>query len=195
MNTELKYVGIGLVIIALIAAIVYGALLPLLKSQRYIRAINMLGSVHSVAEFKANYDTVFDFYSPVGQEEVAKFFGTDMIGFVRQNSSEAVARELAEYADARMAKGDVRHLLILGQIYFALWDQYHNRGDYERALGYYRDALLIGPNLPPVLYGLMDIYRIGGDVDGVMEMASRILAIWPSDVNVANLLRDLKNAK
>lgn len=195
MNTELKYVGVGLMIIALIAAMVYGAFLPFLKSQRYIRSINSLGSVRSVQDFKVNYDYVFDFYSPVGQEEIAKFFGTDMIGFVRQNASDAVAHDLAAYADARMEKSNVRHLIILGQIYFRLWELYHHRVDYEKARDYYREALSIGPILPPVLYGLMDIYRIGGDVEGQKGIARKILAIWPDDADVAGLLSDLERAK
>lgn len=195
MNTELKYVGVGLMVIALIAAMVFGAFLPLLKSQRYIQAINSLGSVRSVAEFKANYDNVFGFYSPVGQEEIAKFFGTDMIGFVRQNASDAVAHELADYADGLMVKTNVRHLLILGQVYFALWDQYGNRADYERARDYYREALSIGPILPPVLYGLLDIYRIGGDIEGAKDTARKILAIWPEDADVARFLGDLERVR
>ncbi len=195
MNTELKYVGIGLVIIALIAAMVYGAFLPFLKSQRYIQAISSLGSVRSVQEFKANYDNVFEFYSPVGHEEIAKFFGTDMIGFVRQNSSEAVAHELADYADTRMVKTNVRHLIILGQIYFGIWDQYHRQADYERARDYYIEALKMGPILPPVLYGLLDIYRIGGEIDGAKETARKILAVWPNDADVARFLGDLERVR
>jgi tetratricopeptide (TPR) repeat protein len=195
MNTELKYVGVGLMVIALIAAMVFGAFLPFLKSQRYIQAINSLGSVRSVGEFKANYDNVFGFYSPVGHEEVAKFFGTDMIGFVRQNGSEAVAHELADYADGMMVKTNVRHLLILGQVYFALWDQYGKRADYERARDYYREALSIGPILPPVLYGLLDIYRIGGDIEGAKDTARKILAIWPEDADVARFLGDLERVR
>lgn len=196
MNTELKYVAVGIGIIALIAAMMYGSILPFVKAQRYIDALNRISTLHSLAEFEANFNTVFDFYSPVGDEEVAKFLGTNLVGFIGDpHQSESVSREMIRYIEPRMQKDNVRHLIMLGQMYLALWRNFHHQEDYATARDYYLHALSIGPNLPPLLYGLLDIYHAGGDIEHTKEIAGRILSIWPNDTSLAKSLQDLERAQ
>lgn len=193
MKTELKYIAVSAGIILMISAIIFGALLPLLKSQRYIAAINMLSSIRTFKDFEANFDNVFNFYSPVGGEEVAKFLGNDIISFAgSSNQTEQGARELVSYMEPHMFQNNVRHLLMLSQMYRVLWQRFHKEADFEKAEAYLRKAHSIGSNLPPVLYSLYDLYQQKGDLVRAREIGESIVAIWPEEKNIAAFLRTTK---
>jgi len=51
----------------------------------------------------------------------------------------------------------------------------------EKTEDYYLKAYAIGPKLPPVLYGLADLYASNGDVAKFKPVAEAILANWPDD--------------
>lgn len=189
MHTELKYIAVSMGIVLMIVFIIFGAFLPFLKSQRYIAALNMLTSLRTLKDFEANFDNMFDFYSPVGNEEVAKFLGSDMIGFVsNQNQSEQGARELVGYIEPHMFQNNVRHLLILAGVHRILWQRFHKEADFEKTEFYLKKGLSIGPNLPPLLYGLYELYQEKGDVVKAREMGQRIIALWPDDKQIAGFL-------
>lgn len=179
-----------IIIILAILSVYFGALLPFAKSQYYISALGAMSSIKTLEGFKENFDKAFDFYSPVGGEETAKFLGSSIIGIISQKEqSENISRYLVEYIEPHLLKNNVRHLIMAGQMYFILWQKSQNESDFINAENYYRQALLIGPKLPPVLYGLFDLYQLRGDSGKIREIAERILQYWPEDEKVKAAVR------
>ncbi len=178
-------------IILAFLGIVYGSFLPFTRSQRFIQALNALGGgqIKSFQDFQTTFDGVFNYYAPVGNEEVAKFLAGDVMQLVSQpGQPEAIARMVVQYIEPHMFKNDVRHLLSLGQMYYTLWKNYGKSSDYVTAEGYYLKALAIGPKLPPVLYSLLSIYAEAGQIAKVKAVAETILTYWPQDTSVQQAL-------
>jgi tetratricopeptide (TPR) repeat protein len=177
---------LGMVLAAL--GIYFGAILPLAKAQSYLDAQRRMPSVHTIDDFKANFDASFNLYSPVGDEEIAKFLGNDILNIVNQGQSEDVSRELVSYMEGHMFKDDVRHLLVLGQMYQILWQSFHKEEDYQKAISYLEKTHELGPNLPPPMYKLLNLYVLHGDKENAQRVANLILANWPEDKNVKTFL-------
>ncbi len=191
-NDILKsFIAIGLIILAILS-IIFGAYLPWVKSRNYIKALLSVSSVKTVEEFEANFDKPFKFYSPIGDEEVAKFLANDILQIImQQNQSEAVDRKLVVYIEPYLFKNDVRHLSATGQMYQVLWQKYGKEEDFQKTENYYKMAYAIGPKLPPVLYAMLNLYQIKGDKQKVKEIGEIILGYWPENDNIKNLIKSL----
>ena len=184
-----QFIVIFLIILA-IFSIIFGYLLPLMKSRRFISSLNSIQFIKTLGEFKVNFDRPLKFYSPIGDEEIVKFLSGNIFSAIAQREqSEATARELILYIEPYMFKNNVRHLLTLGQMYFVLWQKSGHEDDFKKAEEYYRQALLIGPKLPPVLYGIFDLYLAKGDKEKIKEIGGIILKYWPEDERVKNILK------
>jgi tetratricopeptide (TPR) repeat protein len=186
-----------LIITLLISAalsIIFGSYLPLVKSRRYVAAAKALFSVRSIDDFERNFDKVFNFYSPVGDEEVVKFLSATIFDIISGgNQSEEAARALVAYIEPHLFQsasgGNVRHLLNGGGFYFKLWNNYgHKQEDFARAEAYYLKALAIGPKLPPALYSLFQLYNEAGEREKAAAVAGQILAYWPEDEKIREIL-------
>lgn len=176
----------GIVLAAM--GIYFSSLLPLRKAQSYLDAQRRMNNVHTVGDFQDNFDMAFNLYSPVGDEEIAKFLGNDVLNIVNQGQPEDVSRQLVSYIEGHLFKDDVRHLLLLGQMYQILWQNYQKEDDYQKAVGYLEKAHEIGPNLPPPLYKLLNLYLMHKDKDNADRIGGLILANWPQDENVKAVL-------
>lgn len=181
MNHSLKLALITGGIILSLLGLYFGSYLPLAKSRLYISTIRSAQSVRSVAEFKALYDRMFALYSPIGEEEIVKFMSYDVMGIVSiKDQPEEIARALVEYIEPHLLTNNVRHLLVAAQMYTTLWQNYGHDSDYEVAVRYYRAAYDIGPKLPPVLFGLLQLYVNRGDMTSANEIGEHILSLWPN---------------
>lgn len=186
MKKEIKYAIAGVVGAVLLASVVFGSLLPFSRSRRFIAALRNFPNIQSIEQFTAIFDSVFNFYAPVGDEEIAKFLSNDITNVVAQNTvPEGPARMLTEYIDGRLFKDDVRHLLTSGQLYYFLWKRFGEENDFQKAEEYFLKAEEIGPQLPPPLYALLSLYRDKGDRQKLVEVGGKILALWPDDATVA----------
>lgn len=183
-----QIISVLLMILALLS-IYFGSYLPFSKSKRYIVSIRTASQIKNLDEFKAHFDKVLKYYSPVGGEEAVKFLSNDILGIIAgQDQPEAIAKELALYIEPYLFKNNVRHQLTGAYIYRNLWDRFGRAEYYQKAEEYYLNAFRIGPKLPPVLYGLLDLYEAGGNKDRFKEIASTILGYWPDDVKVRSRL-------
>ena len=183
-NIRARHIASVFGIVIALFAFVYGSYKPFIKSQRFIHGLQQLQVIRSMSAFKEAFDPVFSFSSPVGEEEAAKFLSYDILGIIRQpGQSEEVARGLVEYIEPYIEKTDVRHLLSLGQMYVILWNAYGHEADYVIAERYYRDALAMGPKLPPVLFALFTLYQQRGDSEKLNEIALTIKAYWPEAIH------------
>jgi hypothetical protein len=181
MNHSLKLTLVTGGIIFFLLGLYYGAYLPLAKSRLYISTIRSAQSIRSVADFKALYDRMFALYSPVGTEEIVKFMSYDVMGIISiKDQPEEIARALVEYIEPYLFTNNVRHLLVGAQMYTTLWQNYGHDSDYEAAVRYYRAAYDIGPKLPPVLFGLLQLYVNHGDMVSANEIGEHIVALWPN---------------
>jgi len=191
MKNFLKYTIPAILIILSILSVYFGAYLPHKKAKAYVTALKNAPNVTTVEEYEENFNNVLDISSPIGDEEIAKYLGSDSVTIAMQGGvSEDVAKELVEYIEPHLFKNEVRHLIILGQLYGLMWGRYGGEEEYfKKSEEYFLKAKQIGPKLPPVLYTLFDLYYQSGDMEKASEIAGEILKYWPDDENVKNLLR------
>lgn len=184
MKQIIAIVGIVLALLF----IYFGSILPLVKSRRFIVSLGEASSIKTIDEFQKNFDKPLNFYSPVGDEEIAKFLSTDILKAISQKEQpENVSRILVNYIEPYMFKNNVRHLIVLAQMYSVLWQKSGKEDDFKKAKEYYKEALVIGPKLPPVLYGFLDLERAKGDKEKIKEISEMILKYWPEDKRLKNL--------
>ena len=146
-------------------------------------------NVKSIPEFAANFDRVFNYYSPVGDEEVVKFVSSEILGAVTSGrQGEPISRALTEYIGPHLHKENVRHLMIGGRLYFSLWRLSGKESDYYAAEEYFRRAHEIGPKLPTPLYALLELYGNAGKKNELQEIAATIFSLWPQDTRLKPFL-------
>jgi len=182
-----KQIVIIIVIVLAALSIYFGSYLPFVKARAYISALQNTRNVRSVQEFKDNFDKALNLYSPIGQEEIVKFFSTDLGSQLTQpGQPEEILRALINYIEPHIFQNNVRHLIAMGRMYESMWTHYKHDEDYKKAEEYYRKAYIIGPKLPPVLFGMINLYKNKGDDARVQEIAIIILQYWPDTFPPAN---------
>jgi len=193
MRNLFKNIIILFFVFLAIFSIYFGSILPFVKSQRYIKAVKNLSFVRSLDDFKNNFDKVLNFYSPVGDEEVVKFLSVSIFDIIsNKNQNEEIARALVSYIEPYLFQNNVRHLLTGGNLYFRLWADYGRKDEYlEKAEDYLLKAYQIGPKLPPVLYGLFDLYYALGETAKARNIAEIILNYWPEEGKIIDKLQEL----
>lgn len=186
----LKQLSVIVLIVLVLLGIYLGALLPLGKAQTFIRSQSSLSTAQSVDDIKRLYDASFDFRSPVGQEEVVKFTAGTIGDILSQNSqiSEEVARLLVSYVEPELFKDDLRHRMLLGNMYQFMWEKYGREEDFAKAESAYLEANALGPKVPTILYRLLDMHAKKGNAAEVEKYGNIILTYWPDDAQVKTLL-------
>lgn len=189
MNSSLKLAVVSFGILFAGFLFIYGSVLPVLKSQAYIDAARNVNNVKTITEFKTNFDNVFNFYSPIGGEESAKYLLSNIIAVVsgQKDVSEGVVHELINYIEPKTYP-ETRQYITMANLYTLSLTRFKKQDDYNRAVEYYRKAREQGPKLPPVLYGLLTLYDATGDAAGAKEVGNTILKYWPQDTRVSDLL-------
>ncbi len=74
-------------------------------------------------------------------------------------------------------------------MYTVMWKKYKKEEYYLKAEKYYRTALASWPKLPPLLYGLFDLYQSKQDKEKMKEIGAVILNYWPDDKSIINALK------
>ncbi len=185
----MRNIVIIIIIVIALAGIYYGAYRPLVKAQLYIATRIVSQTFQTFDEFLSFYDRIFDYYSPVGDREVTKFFIQNTLGIITQkDQSEEVSKILVEYGESHVYENEVVHLLQVAYSYDTLWQRFGNKEYLEKAEFYYNQVHEIGPRLPHALYGLLSLYRRSGNVDKVIEVSEKILELWPNDERVRKVV-------
>ena len=190
----LKQTFIIILIIAALLAVYFGSYLPYKKSSLFISVLNNQNQIRTVGDFKNAFDRVFNFYSPVGGEEVTKFSGNNIDSIVsgeQRPEAEEGMKALAVYLESKIFASDVQHLLTMASIYSNLWFHYQREEYFDRAVDYHLQVLSLGPSLPHSLYNLFDLYRRHGDKAKAQEIGQRIVKLWPQDARVIEILKVL----
>lgn len=185
-----------MLIIVSAVSIYLGSYLPFIKAKLYPEAAIMLNEIRGIEGFKILFTKVFETYSPVGQEEVVKFTSTIIQNTIsREDVPEEPAIMIVKFIEPYFIEDNVRHLIMLGNMYGNLWTRFGKEEHFLTAEKYYLEAKNIGPKLPPVLYSILDLYRRKGDKEKILEIGNIILGYWPQDASVRALLQEVESQK
>lgn len=195
-SEELKKL-IGILISVLILLVAYfGAFLPLRKSQIFIETLRSINSARSLADLQKMMSVPLDYYSPVGQEELVRNTANTMLGVVQQNSDPQIIANVVDYIESYykpiVARGHgmsfEQNLYLLGAINEMAFTKTSQLRYLQDAHKYYSEGLALGPKRPQTLYGMFDVYRIEGNVEGATGVAQQIMKQWPTDARTQQAL-------
>jgi hypothetical protein len=167
-------------ILLALTACYYGSLLPYGKARAFIQAERNSGKIGSFQQFTENFDPALKFNSPVGGEEVPKFLSNDVINVLPSlEESPEVAKALVAYIEPYMLKDDVRHLMVLGQMHYALLRFTGDEAEFKATEEAFKKAHELGLNLPQPMYGLLALYTNTNQKEKAAAQRAEILKLWP----------------
>lgn len=196
MDKNIKQAIAASATIFIILVAYYGTYLPMRKSMVFIETMGMAGKFNKVADFEEAISVPLDYPSPVGQRELVRNIANTINGIIRNVSDPEVVKELVNYVegyykpiiarDRGMSFGqDVYILGVLNEIAYIKT----NEPEYlQAAEGYFEKEQKLGPKRPQGLYGLLDVYRMGGKIDEFKAVADQVLQQWPNDSRSKGLI-------
>jgi tetratricopeptide (TPR) repeat protein len=185
----LKKILISVLIIASLASIYFGAYKPLVKAQMYINTQKSIPAFSTFNELTSAFDRVFEFKSPIGQEEVVKFSNHQFESMISdKNQSEEVSFSVVTYAEEHIFEDNVVHLLQMGSMSRILFERFERIEYFQVSESYYKKVREIAPNLPHALYALFDLYQKTGQTEKMEEVGNKILELWPNEERVKEIL-------
>ena len=129
---------ISILIILSFVSVYFGAYRPFKKARLYISARQAAASFRSFEDLTVRYNEVFNYYSPIGDKEIAKFFSTNVLDSNSQDGqSEEIVILLAKYATSHIYQNDAIHLLQAAYIYDLMWQRFGNMEYFNAAEAYY----------------------------------------------------------
>ena len=196
MKTLRNIIIVALITLSL-AGIYFGSVRAFIKGSKYIGALQKKNKITSVEGFEKAFRDTLDYKAPISDDELIKFISGDVIDMIAgQKQSEEVQRRLLAFIEGYMHERDVLHLLNIGRSYHFLWIQNGMKEeDFKKAEEYYGRVLEAAPNIPPALYGMLDLYRVTNNVEQAEIYAKRILELWPEDERVQKLFEVIDQKK
>jgi hypothetical protein len=202
MSRTLKKILGVLLSVFILSIAYYGSYLPLNKSEAFISALRSVQNIRSLADFEQTFSVPLNMPSPIGQEELVRNTANIVLNIVQQSANPDVIEKAIDFIesyynpiiDRGRGMSFEQNLYILGAINesaFVKTKQARFLRDSEK---YYREGLELGPKRPQFLYGLFDVYRIEGNVDGAKAIAAQILSQWPTDDRIESGLNEFLNA-
>jgi len=175
----------------------YGNYLPLRQSQAFIAALRNAPNIRNFEEFKQMYAQVFSIPSPIGREELVRNLASNVVGIIGSGANPAVVPQLIALIQAYylpIIQGGSgmsfsQDFYVLGNLYQLAFIKTNDAKFLDGAKSYYQMGLERAPKRPQFLYGLLDVYRLQGDVEGVNDVSTRILALWPTDDRVREAVK------
>ncbi len=199
MSPIIKKIITVIICASVIVLLYYGAYLPLRKGQLYIGALKEMSSkqAKSVKDLNDIFKKVFDFYSPVGNNEaIAAYLGV-MLNIISQQDNKAVVDAIIN--DVEQNSGPVleapekafnywQSVYTMGLIYRVAAMKFNDENYYQKALQTFKEGLKYSSNRPNLLYGLFDLYFARGDKEKAKEIGQIILKYWPKDNEVKKVI-------
>jgi tetratricopeptide (TPR) repeat protein len=185
----IKTILISILIIASLASVYFGAYKPLVKAQMYMNTQKSIPTYKTFDEITSAFDKVFEFNSPIGQEEIVKFSNHQFENIVKdRNQTEAVSFSVVTYAEEHIFEDNVVHLLQMGNMAKLLFYRFERVEYFQVSESYYKKARKIAPNLPHSLYALFDIYQKTGQTEKMEEVGNKIIELWPNEERAKEVL-------
>ncbi|MEK7507987.1 MAG: hypothetical protein AAB602_02805, partial [Patescibacteria group bacterium] len=176
----------------------YGNFLPLRKSQILIYVLRHLNESKSLEEFKKSLAVPLNFPSPIGQEEAVRNVTNIVVNVVQQTDNPEEIADVISFAESYykpiIERGAgmsfEQNAYILGTLNELAFMKTKQIKFISAAHNYFEQGLRLGPKRPQFLYGMFDVYRIEGNVEGAQAIARQILEQWPNDERVKLGLED-----
>lgn len=198
MSTIFKQ-SIALSLTVFIVIIVYyGAFLPLKKSQLYINAMRNMPTIRTLGDLDNNFKKVFNFYSPVGHDEIISSYVGNMLNLVASQRDKATVDALIfqiENNAENVLKTNNRFnygqtIFSMGLIYQISGKKFSDKNYQEKAIKIFEKGLKYNSKRSTFVYGLFDTYRDMGKNSKAKEIGESILKYWPSDKEVSEFIKN-----
>jgi len=200
MNTDIKkaIAVSSAIFIALVAY--YGSYLPMRKSMIFIEAMRDSGTIKTIKDFENIFSVPLDYPSPIGQEELVRSMANTTANSLQGISDPKAIEELVNYTsryyEPIVARGRGmsfgQDAYILGMMNEIAFVKTNDQKYLQDAGKYFKMEQALGPKRPQALYGLLDFYRMSGNLDEFKKIADQVLSQWPTDERVANLINQVE---
>ena len=196
MNPDIKKaIAVSAAIFILLVAY-YGSYLPMRKSTIFIDTMQSSYKIKTISDFESMFSVPLDYASPIGQEELVRSMANTINGSIQNVADPKALNELVNYAEKYYAPIVARNkgmsfgqdIYLLGVMNEVAFLKTKEPKYLQAAEKYFKMELALGPKRPQGLYGLLDVYRIGGNIDEFKKIASQVLSQWPSDTRIADLI-------
>ncbi len=192
-----KNIAIAAGILLLVTAYL-GNYMPLRKSMAFIDANRQMAGVSGLNELLDILGKPLRMNSPIGQQELVRNTANMIYNLIRTENGKnpAIAQALTGFVnenyapilakDRGMSFG--QDIYILGLMNEAAAIQTRDSKYADAAQAVYERGLTLSPRRPQYLYGLLDVYRLKGDLPGAARIAKEIVGYWPNDAKTQDLL-------
>ncbi|MDO8664743.1 MAG: hypothetical protein Q7K44_04350 [Candidatus Liptonbacteria bacterium] len=196
MNSDIKKsIAVSIAIFILLVAY-YGSYLPMRKSMVFIETMQSSYKIKTTGDFESIFSVPLDYSSPIGQEELVRNMANTINGSLQGVSDPRAVGELVNYAEKYfgpiIARGRGmsfgQDVYILGMINEVAFLKTKEPKYLQAAEKYFKMEQVLGPKRPQGLYGLFDVYRLGGNVDEFKKIADQILSQWPNDARISTMI-------
>ncbi len=177
---------------AILGVAYYGSYLPMKKSQAFIGGMRKLSNVETIGEFQELFRGILAIPSPIGQEELVRHLTSSVTPFLSNEKNKDVVPTVVLFAEDNyrtiMDRGRgmsfTQNIFVLATMYQTAFIRTGDIRYLEAAKQNYLRGLALAPRRPQFLYGLFDVYRMMGEVEGVRDIKAKILENWPDDERV-----------
>lgn len=202
MSQTFKQLIAAIIILVAIGMGYFGAYLPLRKGQIHIAAISELqsGNIRSVGDFNALFDNDFNFYSPVGQDEIISHYLGNLANIINQQTNRQIADIFVKQAENVMAPtlkikrgfSFNQNLYTLGSIYKIAAIKFKDENYYEKSIEIFNEGLEYSPNRLMFLKGIFELYAFHGEMEKALEIGHVILKYYPDESKVREFIDGIK---
>ncbi len=202
MNPLIKKAIAVSAVVFLVFIAYYGSYLPMRKSVIFIGTIQNTSAIKTIADFEQAFSVPLDYSSPIGQEELVRNSANTIVSSL-QNIPEARGIDemlgyIDKYYEPIVARGKGmsfgQDIYILGALHELAFIKTHQTGYLDIAQKYFEEGLRLGPKRPQALYGLLDVYRLRGNIASSTVIARQILNQWPTDTKARDVFKQLLTA-
>ncbi|MEK7546610.1 MAG: hypothetical protein AAB536_00270 [Patescibacteria group bacterium] len=202
MNQEIKKVIAVSATIFIVLVAYYGSYLPMQKSKLFIDTMQLSGKVKTIEDFEKGFSVPLDYPSPIGQGELVRSMANTIANSLQNISDPKGVDELVNYVERYykpiLERGRgmsfAQDIYILGMMSEFAFVKTGDPKYLQAAEKYFKQEQTLGPKRPQSLYGLMDVYRLKGDIEAFKVVADQALSQWPDDLRTKQLIEDTLKA-
>jgi tetratricopeptide (TPR) repeat protein len=185
--------------IALLGIAYYGSFLPLRKGMLFIETMQASAQVKTIDDFEKGFSEPLDFPSPIGQEELVRSMANTVLSSMQRVPDPRGVEEMIRYTEQEYAPIIARgkgmsynqNLYLLGLINEYGFIKTGKQEYLDAATKYFEQSRELGPKRPQALYGLLDAYRLAGNLSSAKAVAQQILSQWPDDTKTQDTLNQI----
>ena len=197
MNPSIKKAIAIAISLFIVSVLYYGSFLPLQKSYAYIHALEAIGGAKTLKDFTDAISVPLNIPSPIGQEELVRNVGGSILSLIKANGENAALTDagvqfLMGYYEPVLARRKgmsfEQDLFVVGTMNEIAYIKTKDEKYLGEAQRYFEEGRELGPERPQFLYSLFDVYRLKNDIPHAVEVAQKILTLWPDDERLKGML-------